>query len=476
MFDLVVIGAGPGGYVAALRAAQLGAKVAVIERDKLGGCCLNRGCIPTKALVRSAEVFTTAQEAETFGTRIAGGKSAVSVDMAAVMARKAQVVAQLVGGVERLLAGAEVAVYRGAASVPGPGKVAVTGPDGGTETLQTRYVLLATGSQPLQPPVPEEDLALTIGSDEALELEAVPSSMLLIGGGVLGVEFACIYHAFGSKIRMIKRTPNLLPAVDEEIAKRLAMSLKKRGMEVNVGVFIKRIEKSSAGKVVICDTADGNEVRFEADTVMVAMGRRPDFGGLDLGAMGVEHDRKGIKVDARMKTSAPDVYAVGDVVGKTYLASVASAEGLVAAEDMFAEPKRDMDYRVVPGVVFSNPECASVGLEEKDAREQAAQTGREIAVSKFPFSANGKAIALGETEGLVKFVADKATGEVLGMHVLGPHASDLIHEGAIALQAKLKGEDLARIVFAHPTLSEVVMEAAHGISGQAIHMVTQRRR
>ena len=476
MFDLVVIGAGPGGYVAALRAAQLGAKVAVIERDKLGGCCLNRGCIPTKALVRSAEVFTTTQEAETFGTRIAGGKSAVSVDMAAVMARKRQVVAQLVGGVERLLGGAEVAVYRGAATVPGPGQVAVTGPDGRTETLETRYVLLATGSQPLQPPVPKEDLALTIGSDEALELEAVPPSLLLIGGGVLGVEFACIYHAFGSKIRMIKRTPNLLPAVDEEIAKRLAMSLKKRGMEVNVGVFIKRIEKSSAGKVVICDTADGGEVRFEADTVMVAMGRRPDFGGLDLGAMGVEHDKKGIKVDARMKTSTPNVYAVGDVVGRTYLASVASAEGLVAAEDMFAEPKRDMDYRVVPGVVFSSPECASVGLEEKDAREQAAQTGREIVVSKFPFSANGKAIALGETEGLVKFVADKATGEVLGMHVLGPHASDLIHEGAIALQAKLKGEDLARIVFGHPTLSEVVMEAAHGISGQAIHLVVQRRR
>jgi dihydrolipoamide dehydrogenase len=209
---------------------------------------------------------------------------------------------------------------------------------------------------------------------------------------------------------------------------------------------------------------------------MVAMGRRPDFGGLDLGAMGVEYDRKGIKVDARMKTSAPNVYAVGDVVGRTYLASVASAEGLVAAEDMFAEPKRDMDYRVVPGVVFSSPECASVGLEEKDAREQAAQTGREIVVSKFPFSANGKAIALGETEGLVKFVADKATGEVLGMHVLGPHASDLIHEGAIALRAKLKGEDLARIVFGHPTLSEVVMEAAHGISGQAIHLVAQRRR
>ncbi len=476
MFDLVVIGAGPGGYVAALRAAQLGAKVAVVERDKLGGCCLNRGCIPTKALVRAAEVYETAKGAAPFGTVIAGGAEGVSLDMAAVMARKRQVVDQLVGGVVRLLGAAEVATYMGTASIPGPGKVAVARADGGAEVLETKHILLATGSQPAQPPVPKEDLALTIGSDEALELEKVPPSMLIIGGGVLGVEFACIYNSFGSKIRMMKRSPNLLPAVDEEIAKRLAISLRRRGMEINVGVYIQRIEKTSAGRVVTCKTAEGQEVRFEADTVMVAMGRVPDYGGIDLAAMGVQTDKKGITVDARMKTSAPDVYAIGDVVGKTYLASVASAEGIVAVEDMFAGHKRDMDYRVVPGVVFSSPECASVGLEEKDAAEAAAQSGREIVVSKFPFTANGKAIALGETEGLVKFVADKASGEVLGMHVMGPHASDLIHEGAIALKARMKGEELAQIVFAHPTLSETVMEAAHGISGQAIHIAAQRRR
>jgi dihydrolipoamide dehydrogenase len=476
MFDLVVIGAGPGGYVAALRAAQLGAKVAVVERDRLGGCCLNRGCIPTKALVRAAEVYTVTKEAAQFGAIIRGGPEAVSLDMAQVMARKRQVVTQLVGGVERLLGGAAVATYMGSATAPAPGRVAVTGSSGGTEVLETKYILLATGSQPAQPPVAKEDLALTIGSDEALELEKVPPSMLLIGGGVLGVEFACIYHAFGSRIRMIKRTPNLLPAVDEEIGRRLAMSLKRRGMEVNVGVFIKRIEKTSAGKVVVCDTADGQEISFEADVIMVAMGRVPDFGGIDLGSLGVQFDKKGIKVDGRMRTTAADVYAIGDVVGRTYLASVASAEGLVAAEDMFGEHKRDMDYRVVPGVVFSSPECASVGLTEKEAGELASQGGREITVSKFPFSANGKAIALGETEGLVKFVADRASGEILGMHILGPHASDLIHEGAVALQAKMKGEDLARVVFAHPTLSEVVMEASHGISGQPIHIATQRRR
>ncbi len=476
MFDLVVIGAGPGGYVAALRAAQLGAKVAVVERDKLGGCCLNRGCIPTKALVRAAEVFDTVKRAAPFGTVIAGGPEAVSVDLPAVMARKRQVVAQLVGGVERLLGGADVATYMGTATTSHPGKVAVAKRDGGTEVLETRYILLATGSQPARPPVPKEDLALTIGSDEALELEKVPPSMLIIGGGVLGVEFACIYHSFGSKIRMIKRTPNLLPAVDEEIAKRLALSLKRRGMEINVGVFIKRIETTSAGKVVVCDTAEGQEVRFEADTVMVAMGRVPDYGGIDLAAMGVKTGKKGITVDARMKTTAPGVYAIGDVVGQTYLASVASAEGLVAAEDMFGEHKRDMDYRVVPGVVFSNPECASVGLDERDAAEAAAKSGRELVVSKFPFTANGKAIAMGETEGLVKLVADRASGEILGMHVLGPHGSDLIHEGAVALRARMKGEELARVVFAHPTLSEAVMEAAHGVSGQPIHITAQRRR
>lgn len=473
MFDLVVIGAGPGGYVAALRAAQLGAKVAVVERDKLGGCCLNRGCIPTKALVRSAEVFTTTREAATFGTRVDGS---VTLDLPAVMARKRQVVAQLVGGVERLLGSAEVAVYRGTATVPAPGRVQVSYGDGGSETLETRYTLLATGSQPQLPPVPEADLAHTISSDDALELEAVPSSMLIIGGGVLGVEFGCIYQAFGSEIRMIKRSPLLLPAVDDEISRRLAPVLKKRGIQINTGVYIKRIEPTSAGRVVTCDTAEGAEVRFEAETVLVAMGRVPDFGGLELGRLGVEHDRKGIKVDARMRTTAESIYAIGDVVGRTYLASVASAEGLVAVEDMFAEHKRDMDYRVIPGVVFSTPECASVGLEEKQAQEHAAAQGREIVVSKFPFTANGKAIAMGETEGLVKMVADKASGEILGVHILGPHASDLIHEGALAIMNRMTGEDLARLVFAHPTVSETVMEAAHGIGGQPLHLAVARRR
>ncbi|MEW6031274.1 MAG: dihydrolipoyl dehydrogenase [Bacillota bacterium] len=472
MYDLVVIGAGPGGYVAALRAAQLGARVGVVERDRVGGCCLNRGCIPTKSLVRSAEVYTTAREAASYGTRISGE---VTLDLPAVMARKREVIAQLVGGVERLFTAAGVTVHRGTAAVPAPGKVTVAHPDGGGESLEARFILLATGSRPQLPPVPEADLAHTISSDDALELESVPSSMLIIGGGVLGVEFACIYHAFGSEVRMIKRTPLLLPPVDEEISRRLAPVLKRRGIQVSTGVFIKRIEPTSAGKVVVCDTADGGEVRFEAETVLVAMGRVPDFGGLDLDALGVEHDRKGVKVDARMRTTVPGVYAIGDVVGRTYLASVASAEGLVAVEDMFGEG-RDMDYRVVPGVVFSTPECASVGLKEKEALEAASAGGREIKVSKFPFSANGKAVAMGETDGLVKLVADKATGEILGMHVMGPHASDLIHEGAVAVQARMTGEDLARIVFAHPTLSEAVMEAAHGVRGEPIHIAATRRR
>ncbi len=471
MYDLVVIGAGPGGYVAALRAAQLGAKVAVVERDKLGGCCLNRGCIPTKALVRSAEVYTTVREAETYGTRVQGS---VALDMRAVMARKRDVVAQLVGGVERLLAAADVDVYRGTASVPAPGRVTVARQDGSSEQLETRHIILATGSKPKLPPVPEDHLRLTISSDDALELEEVPASMLIIGGGVLGVEFACIYRAFGAEIRMIKRSPLLLPPVDEEISRRIMPVLKKRGIKVNTGVFIKAIEETSAGRRVICDTKDGGEVSFEAEKVLVAMGREPDFGDIDLDALGVEHDRKGIKVDARMRTTCAGVYAIGDVVGRTYLASVASHEGMVAVEDMFGEG-RDMDYRVVPEVVFSSPECASVGLREKEAAERAAETGREVAVSKFPFSANGKAVAMGETTGLVKIIADKATGEVLGMHILGPHASDLIHEGAVALKARMKAEDLARIVFAHPTLSEAVMEAAHGVGGEPLHIAAGRR-
>jgi len=466
MYDVVVIGSGPGGYVAAIRGAQLGGKVAVVEGNKLGGCCLNRGCIPTKALVRSAEVYLTVTRGAEFGTNA----REVSFDLKIAMARKTRVVEQLVSGVERLFSSNKVELVKGWASVPGPGRVVVKRDDGAALELETENIILATGASQQKPPVSRESLALTISSDDALELDHVPKTMLVIGGGVLGVEFACIYNAWGTKVDIIKRSPVILPPIDEEIARRLMVVLRRKGITVNSGMYIKEIVETDDGeRLVRCDTRDGGKVEYKAEVVLVAMGMVPDFGGMELDKLGVEYDGKGIKTDPRMRTSVPGIYAIGDVVGKYYLAPVASAEGIVAMENIFGHGA-EMDYTVVPGCVFSIPEAASVGLKEAEARE----AGIPVKVSKFPFSANGRAVAMGETEGVVKIVADERDGRLLGMHIMGPHADDLIHEGAVALKMKATARDLADMIHAHPTLPEAIMEASHGIGGQPIHLARVR--
>ncbi|MEW6082639.1 MAG: dihydrolipoyl dehydrogenase [Bacillota bacterium] len=464
MFDLAVIGSGPGGYVAAVRAAQLGAKVAVVEARDLGGTCLNRGCIPTKAMVKSAEAYKTIVNGEGYGVRV----KEYQLDFPSVIQRKQEVVNRLVTGVEKLFSSNGITCYRGKASIPKPGMVEVSGPD--AARLETRFTLIATGSGHALPPVPEAAIRRAITSDEALCLPKPPESMLVIGGGVLGVEFACIYAAFGTKIDIIKRSPLVLPPVDEELSKRIMPLLARQGIKVNAGIFIKDIQVSGDGaKRVIANTKEGKEVTFEAEEVLIAMGRVPDFGGLDLAALGIEHDSKGIKVDNRMRTSLAGVYAIGDVVGKYYLAPVASREGIIAVEDMFSTGS-DMDYKVVPQCVFSSPEAASVGFTERAARD----AGYSVKVSRFPFSANGKAVALGEAEGMVKVVADGETGLLLGMHILGPHATEIIHEAAIAIVLGGTAEAIATMIHAHPTLPEAIMEACHGIMGHPIHLAKVR--
>lgn len=464
MFDLVVIGSGPGGYVAAVRAAQLGARVAVVEARELGGTCLNRGCIPTKAMVKSAEVYTCVKTAGEFGIKVEDH----SLDFPGVIRRKEEVVQRLVAGVERLFSSNGVEYLRGRGSIPEAGVVEVDGPDGGR--LETRFTLIATGSGHALPPVPAEALERAITSDEALCLQRPPESMVIIGGGVLGIEFACIYRAFGTSIDIIKRSPLVLPPVDEELSRRIMPLLARQGIRVNAGIYIKDIQLEPDGqKRVIAQDKEGETVTFEAEEVLIAMGRVPDFGGLDLGRLGVAYDKKGIRVDKRMRTNVPGLYAIGDVVGRYYLAPVASAEGIAAVEDMFGEG-RDMDYTVVPQCVFSNPEAASVGLSEKDAK----QLGHEVRVSRFPFSANGKAVALGEAEGLVKVVCERESGRILGMHILGPHATDIIHEAAAAIRLGGTAAALATMIHAHPTLPEAVMEACSGIDGQAIHLARIR--
>lgn len=464
MFDAIVIGSGPGGYVTAIKGAQLGGKIALVEGHKIGGTCLNVGCIPTKALVHAATTYLNTKEASKFGVET----GEVKLNLAGVMAHKEKTVKQLVGGVDMLLKGNGVTVYRGWAKVPAPGKVEVTYEDGSKEVLETRNIILATGASQQQPPVSAESLSHTISSDDALELDHVPERLLVIGGGVLGVEFACIWNAFGATVDMVKRSPLILPPVDEEISRRLMPILKRKGITVHGGQYIKEIKEEGGEKVLIADTKDGGREEFRADTVLVAMGMVPNFGGIDLDALGVVYDRHGIKTDEHMATNVPGIWAIGDVVGRTYLAPVASTEGIVAMENIFGHPAT-MDYSVVPGCVFSIPECASVGLKELEAKEK----GYNVKVSKFPFSANGRAQAIGETEGLVKVVGEADTGKILGVHILGPHADDLIHEAALAMKAGLTSRQVAEMIHAHPTLPEAMLEAMHGVLDKPIHILAR---
>jgi len=464
VFDVVVIGSGPGGYVAAIRGAQLGGKIAIVEGAKVGGTCLNVGCIPTKALVHSATTYLLAREASSFGVDV----SEVRLNLESVMAHKEKTVKTLVDGVLRLLRGNGVSLYRGWAEVPRPGRVEVRMEDGSTEVLETKHIIIATGSSQQLPPVSEESLSHTISSDEALALDRVPERLLVIGGGVLGVEFASIWNAFGAKVDMVKRSPLILPPMDEEISQRLMLLLKRKGITVHSGIYVKEIREEGKEKILLADTKEGEEKEFRADMILVAMGRVPSFGGINLTALGIDYDKRGIKVDSRMQTSVPGIWAIGDVVGKTFLAPVASAEGMVAMENIFGHPA-EMDYSVIPACCFSIPECAAVGLKEKEAREK----GLPVRVSKFPFSANGRAQAMGETEGLVKVVAHADTGKILGMHILGPHADDLIHEGALAMKAGLTAKEVAGMVHVHPSLPEAVLEAMHGAAEKPIHLLTR---
>ena len=464
MYDVVVIGSGPGGYVTAIKGAQMGGKVALVEGHKIGGCCLNVGCIPTKALVHAATTYLNTKEAGKYGVET--GEVKLNLPMA--MAHKERTVKQLVGGVEMLLKGYGVTVYHGWANVSAPGKVEVKHEDGSVEILETKNIILATGSSQQLPPVSKESIAQCISSDDALELDHVPGRMLVIGGGVLGVEFACIWNAFGSTVDMVKRSPLILPPIDEEISRRLMPILKRKGITVHGGQYIKEIKEEGGEKVLIAETKEGERQEFRADTVLIAMGRVPFFGGIDLTALGVEHDKYGIKTDERMSTNVPGIWAIGDVVGRTYLAPVASTEGIVAIENIFGHPAK-MDYTVVPGCVFSIPECASVGLKELEAKEK----GFNVKVSKFPFSANGRAQAIGETDGLVKVVGEADTGRILGVHILGPHADDLIHEAALAMKAGLTARQVAEMIHAHPTLPEAMMEAMHGVQDKPIHFLAR---
>ena len=458
--DVVIIGGGPGGYVSAIKAAHLGLKAVLVEKDKLGGVCLNRGCIPTKALVSTAELLNHLQRAGEFGIQVKD----YSFDFPAIMKRKDLITRRLSSGVEQLMKANQVRVVRGEGQIIEPGKVEVTDTAGEKEVIKTKNIIIATGSKVMKLPIPGIDSEGVITSDEALSLSELPSRMLIVGGGVVGIEFAGIFRALGVEVKVVEMLPRILLSIDEEIARRLTQLLKRKGIEILTDCKVKEIKKANQNLEVLVSTTD-KEKKLEAEKVLSAAGRVPELGNIDVQRLGIELDGKAIKVDEKMRTNIPGIYAVGDVVGKIMLAHVASREGIVAVENISGKEVL-MDYKVVPNCVFSMPEVASVGLTEEEARKE----NNNIKVSKFPFMANGKALGMGETEGMVKIIADADTSELLGFHILGAHASDLIAEGTLALSMETTAEEIVNTIHAHPTLAEAIAEAAEGIVGKPIHL------
>ena len=458
--DVVIIGGGPGGYVSAIKAAHLGLKAVLIEKDKLGGVCLNWGCIPTKALVSTAELLNHLQRAGEFGIQVKD----YSIDFPAIMKRKDLITQRLSSGVGQLMKANQVRVARGEGQIVEPGKVEVTNTAGEKELIKTKNIIIATGSKVMRLPIPGIDSEGVITSDEALSLSELPSRMLIIGGGVVGIEFAGIFKALGVEVTVVEMLPRILLPVDEEIAFRLTQLLKRKGIEILTDSKVKEIKKNHQNLEVLISTSDG-EKKLETEKVLLAAGRIPELGNIDVQRLGIELDGKAIKVDEKMRTNIPGIYAVGDVVGRIMLAHVASREGIVAVENISGKETL-MDYKVIPNCVFSMPEVASVGLTEEEARKE----NNNIKVSKFPFMANGKALGMGETEGMVKIIADADTSELLGFHILGVHASDLIAEGTLALSMEATAFEIINTIHAHPTLAEAIAEAAEGIVGKPIHL------
>jgi len=458
--DVVIIGGGPGGYVGAIKAAHLGLKAVLVEKDKLGGVCLNRGCIPTKALVSTAELLNHLQRAGEFGIQVKD----YSFDFPAIMKRKDLITRRLSSGVEQLMKANQVRVARGEGQIIEPGKVEVTDTAGQKEVIKTKNIIIATGSSVMKLPIPGLDVEGVITSDEALSLNELPSRMIIIGGGVVGIEFAGIFKALGVEVTVVEMLPRILLPIDEEIARRLTQILKRKGIEILTDCKVKGIKKNNQNLEVLVSTSEG-EKKLETEKVLLAAGRVPELGNIDVRGLGIELDRKAIKVDEKMSTNIPGIYAVGDVVGKIMLAHVASREGIVAVENISGKEVL-MDYKVVPNCVFSMPEVASVGLTEEEARKE----NDNIKVSKFPFMANGKALGMGETEGMVKIIADTDTSALLGLHILGVHASDLIAEGTLALSMEATVFEIVNTIHAHPTLAEAIAEAAEGIIGKPIHL------
>ena len=459
-YDIAVIGGGPGGYVAAIRAAGLGAKVVLLEKDAIGGTCLNRGCIPTKTLIASAGRLRALRNCREFGLKAEN----IGFDFAAVMARKNSVVSQLRAGTANLVKAAGVEFVSAAARLLPDKTIAAKFPDG-RDTIGAGRIIIAAGSKAFLPPIEGAALPGVTGSDELLEIDNLPESMTIVGGGVVGLEFAGIFQAFGCQVTVVEMLPNILDRMDKYIINRLSMSLRKQGVKFLTGSRVSSIVRKTPALSVTVETAKG-EQKILCERVLFSAGRLPAADDLGLEEAGIAFDRRGVLVNERLETNVSGIYAAGDVTGRSMLAHAASAAGAIAAENACGQAGA-MDFNNIPSCVFTAPEAAGVGLTEQDARREE----RDVIISKFNFAGNGKAAADGETDGFVKLLADAKTHAVLGMHIMGPHAGDIIMEGALSIKNKLTAEQLARTIHPHPTLSETVMECARGIFGEPIHQI-----
>jgi len=466
-YDVVVVGAGTGGYVAAIRAAQLGKTVAVVEKQKaLGGTCLIWGCIPTKALLEHAHALKVVQSAAEWGVVIGAGTPAIN--MTQVHARKDKIVGGLTKGVEFLFKKNKIAWIKGTARLAGGGRIEIV--EGEKQTLQASEIIVATGSAPRSVPGIEIDHTRIITSDEAIHLAQVPKSLIIMGSGAVGVEFASIYRRFGSEVTIIELLPRLVPVEDEAVSAELEKSFRKQGIKCLTGTKVTKAAAGANGVELEAQGPDGKPQQLSADILLVATGRGPVTGDLGVEALGMQTERGYIKVDQFYRTSIPHISAVGDVITMgqgvhPQLAHVSSMEGILVAERLAGQDVRPLNYDHVPGCTYCDPEIGSVGLTEAEAK----QRGFDVRVGSFPFGVLGRARMAGETEGFVKIVADRKYDEVLGVHMIGPRSTELVAEAVLALRLECTVEELIRTIHAHPTFSEAVGEAAHATHGAAIH-------
>ncbi|MFC1950152.1 dihydrolipoyl dehydrogenase [Chloroflexota bacterium] len=463
--DIVIIGGGPAGYVAAIRASQLGGKITLVEGNKLGGICLNTGCIPTKFLLHSAELYESTKTIGQYGISITGAK----YDLAEIQVQKNRVISTLVAGVQSLLEGNKVEIIKGQAKFTSPKQLEIDSGQREKQVIQAKKVIIATGSKSVALPIPGADSPDIMNTWELLNLDHLPKSLVMIGGGVVGVEMATILAKLGCKVTIVEMMPHILPTQDAELASILGDALKEDSVEIYCGARVSRIEGTKGDKSVILSEGE-KEQKLEAETVAVSVGQKPNIEDLGLDEAGVAVNKSAIQVNKSMETSVPNIYAAGDAIGGLMLAYVAMDEGMIAAENAMGRDSK-IDYQAIPQCIFTLPSLASVGLTEEEAIAQ----GHEIRIGRFPFVASGMAVILGEQRGLVKIITEQKYDQILGVHIIGPRATDLIPEATLAMKLECTPQEIVATMHAHPTLSEALREAALDVTGETIHFSSQNR-